>query len=92
MYGNPAYQPTESAGGRGQSYSLGKLKVFPLTVEVCMCMYQILLHANHKGTDQPVHTHRLVNAFVIRYLKSKVVKLVTYLQKFNFLARLDRSH
>ena len=26
MYGNPTYQPTESAGGRGQSYSLGELK------------------------------------------------------------------
>ena len=32
-----------------------------------------LLHANNKCADQPAQRRRLISAFVIRYLESKVV-------------------
>ena len=35
----------------------------------------LILHANNKCADQPAHPHRLISAFVIHYLKSKVGKL-----------------
>ena len=33
--------------------------------------------ANNTGADQPAHTHSLISAFVIRYLKSIISKLTT---------------
>ena len=33
--------------------------------------------ANNKGADQPVHLHRLISAFVIRFLESIISKLAT---------------
>ena len=35
----------------------------------------ILLHANNKGADQPVHPRILVSALVVHYLEIIVVKL-----------------
>ena len=37
----------------------------------------ILLHANNKGTDHPVHPHSLISAFVIILLESNKSKLAT---------------
>ena len=34
-----------------------------------------LLHANHKGADQPAHPHSLVSAFVVRCVESLLIKL-----------------
>ena len=33
--------------------------------------------ANNTGTDQPVHPHSLISAFVIRFLESIICKLFT---------------
>ena len=33
--------------------------------------------SNIKGTDQPVHPHSLISAFVIRFLESIISKLAT---------------
>ena len=33
--------------------------------------------SNNKGTDQPAHPHRLISAFVIRFLGSIISKLAT---------------
>ena len=39
---------------------------------VCL---NVLLRANNKGTDQPAHPCRLVSAFVIRFLQSRIFPL-----------------
>ena len=36
-----------------------------------------LVFANNKGADQPVHPHRLISPFVIRFLQSVISKLAT---------------
>ena len=33
--------------------------------------------ANNKDTDQPAHPHRLITAFVIRYLESIISEFAT---------------
>ena len=35
------------------------------------------LFVNNKGTDQPVHPHSLISAFVIRLMESIISKLAT---------------
>ena len=43
MYGNPTYQPTETIGGRGQSYSLGELKrSFSVTISKLLLLLLLL--------------------------------------------------
>ena len=46
--------------------------------------------ANNIVTDQPAHPHRLISAFVIRFLESFIYKLVTSEILF-FLASLCSS-
>ena len=40
-----------------------------------------LLHVNNKGADQPVHPHRLISTFVIRFLESIIAKLATIISE-----------
>ena len=38
---------------------------------------QTMLHAHNKGTDQPLHVHSLISAFIICSLENILPKLVT---------------
>ena len=44
----------------------------------------ISLHANNKGSDQPVLPHSLISAIVIHFLQSLISKLAT--DKFQYLS------
>ena len=48
-----------------------------------------LLLVNNNGVDQPAHPRSLINAFVIRYLKSKVTRRsAIFLVGFNMIKSL----
>ena len=44
-----------------------------------------LLHANNKGTDQPVHQCSLISAFVIRNIVIIEESLKSYCRDFNLV-------
>ena len=44
----------------------------------------ILLQANKKGTDQPVHLHRLISAFNFCPVESIRAKYTSYMQKIQY--------
>ena len=46
------------------------------------CEKTLLQCLNHKGGDQPVHSHSLIRAFVIRILGSIISRLATSKIKF----------
>ena len=48
------------------------------------------LHVNNKGTDQPVHMHSQISAFVNLSLDCTIAKHTTNMQSFSNLAILCR--